>query len=39
MNRLKELREKKNISQNLFVIDLNHFLDTHLDKYKKTAWN
>lgn len=35
MNRLKELREKKNLSQKDFVIDLNHFLDTHLDKYKK----
>lgn len=35
MNRIKQLREKKNLSQKDFVIDLNHFLDTHLDKYKK----
>lgn len=35
MNRIKELREKKNLSQKDFVIDLNHFLDTYLDKYKK----
>lgn len=35
MNRIKQLRKKKNLSQKDFVIDLNHFLDTHLDKYKK----
>lgn len=35
MNRIKQLREKKNLSQKDFVIDFNHFLDNHLDKYKK----
>lgn len=34
MNRIKQLREKKNLSQKDFVTDFNIFLDMHLEKYK-----
>lgn len=34
MNRIKQLRERKNLSQKDFVTDFNIFLDMHLEKYK-----
>lgn len=34
MNRIKQQREKKNLSQKDFVTDFNSFLNTHLEKYK-----
>lgn len=34
MNRIRQLREKKNLSQRKFVTDFNKFLSTHEEQYK-----